>query len=212
MEPTELNHAAYNKIAKDWMKDHEHDDWWYEGTETFLKLLPKGGRVLDVGCAGGWKTRYMVDRGFNVTGFDLSESFIDLARDLVPEATFEVLDLHQTETISGTFDGVFVQAVLLHVPKNEVVSVMAKLTVKIKPGGYLYVAVKEQRPDKPPEEELLEDDYGYSYRRFFSYYTLPELEEYFSGAGLEITYKTVTTSGKTNWIQIIGRIRVSSQG
>jgi 2-polyprenyl-3-methyl-5-hydroxy-6-metoxy-1,4-benzoquinol methylase len=205
METVEINRQAYNTIAKDWMKDHQSDDWWVEGTDAFLKFLPVGGHVLDVGCAGGWKSRYMVDRGFQVLGIDFSEKFIELARAAVPEATFQVLDLNDVDMLTGLFDGVFVQAVLLHVPKVEIAGVLKKFVARLQPGGFLYVAVKEQRPSQPAEEVMTEDDYGYAYTRFFSYYTPGEMIKLFVKAGLRVVYQTVMTNGQTKWINIIGR-------
>ncbi len=55
--------STYNRIAEDWIKDHDRDTWWYEGTDKFLSLLPKGANILDVGCAGGIKSRYLTDNG-----------------------------------------------------------------------------------------------------------------------------------------------------
>ncbi len=50
-----------------------------------------------------------------------------------------------------------------------------------------------------------ENDYGYEYERFFSYFTQDELREYIKNLGLEFVWESVTHSGRRNWIQIIGR-------
>ena len=75
--------------------------------------------------------------------------------------------------------------------------------MSLKKKGYLYVAVKELSPDHAEEEELVENDYGYEYKRFFSYYSLDELKNYLIGSNMEIVYETVTQSGKTRWVQVI---------
>ena len=48
-----------------------------------------------------------------------------------------------------------------------------KFKNKLNPNGVLYLAVKEKR--KVEEEIATENDYGYEYERFFSYFTLDEI-------------------------------------
>ena len=200
--------ATYNKIAEDWFKDHHDDTWWQEGTEKFLAELPKGASILDVGCGAGVKSRYLIDKGFNVTGIDFSEKMIEIARRESPGIPFEVVDVYEIEKYPKTFDGVFAQAVLLHVPKNRIREVLEKLKDKINPNGLLYIAVKGMRDDGVEEAIKREDDYGYEYERFFSFFNIPELENYLKELDMEIVWKTNTISGRADWLQIVGRNKV----
>ncbi|HEX8430003.1 MAG TPA: class I SAM-dependent methyltransferase [Longimicrobium sp.] len=55
------------------------------GTDAAIveALTARGaGRVLDVGCGEGWLARELAERGFTVTGFDVSAPLIDEARRL----------------------------------------------------------------------------------------------------------------------------------
>lgn len=196
---------TYNRIAKDWANDHSDDSWWVNGTEKYVSFLPKGGFVLDVGCGNGEKSKYFADKGFKVTGVDFSEEMIKLAKSHVPLATFFVKDIKEPLKLENMFDGVFAQAVLLHMPKKEVLDVIKNMTTPLKPGGYLYIAVKETKLGEPEEQMVKESDYGYEYERFFSYFTLEEMENYLKQAGLAVVHKETTFSGKTNWIQIIAK-------
>jgi 2-polyprenyl-3-methyl-5-hydroxy-6-metoxy-1,4-benzoquinol methylase len=201
---------TYNKIAKDWQNDHQSDDWWFEGTGKFVSKFKKGDSILDVGCAGGIKSKFLIDNGLKVTGIDFSENFIEIAKKDVLEGTFLVLDVYDIDRLKGEFDGVFMQAVLLHIPKQEVEELLKKILSKLKKGGYLYVAVKEKKEEGGVDEELRkEDDYGYEYERFFSYFTLEEIKTYFKNLGLEVIYENYAppsrTTRKTNWIQVIGK-------
>jgi len=196
---------TYNRIAKDWITDHVGDNWWVEGTDIFLSLLPKGASILDVGCAGGYKVKYMTDKGFNVEGIDFSENMIKEAKERFLEFSFKVFDIYDLDKYSKTFDAIFSQAVLLHIPKKRILEVLEKIKSRINKGGLLHISLKETR-DKTIEEEVRkENDYGYEYERFFSYYTLEEIEEYFKQIGLEVISKRVTDSGRSNWINIVGK-------
>lgn len=197
--------ATYNRIAEDWFKDHHRDTWWIEGTDTFVSFLKPGSLVLDVGCGAGVKSQYLLDKGLKVVGVDFSEKMIEIATCEVPGATFYVADIKDVNGLQETFDGVLAQAVLLHIPKAEAGDVVKGLRDKLVDGGYLYIAVKEKRENREDEEILKEDDYGYAYERFFSYFTLPEIKKYISEAGMEMCYENVALSGHTNWIQVICR-------
>lgn len=196
---------TYNLIAKDWHQDHKEDDWWLEGTDKFISFMKPGALVLDAGCGGGTKSKYLANKELQVIGVDFSEKQIDIAKKEAPTATFLVCDLKDIDKLNYQFDGVFAQAVLLHFPKKEIDSILTKFSSRLKDAGYLYVAVKEQKPGVAEEEVKTDDNYGYPYERFFSYFKRDEVESFIKNAGFEIVYSNVETSGKTNWIQVIGR-------
>ncbi len=214
MENNNLKNT-YNKIAEDWNKDHEKDDWWFEGTDKYISYFNKGDSILDVGCAGGIKSKYLIDKGLKVTGIDFSEKFIEIAKKEVPNGDFTVMDVNDINKIEKSFDGIFIQAVLLHIPKEEVEGVLKKALEKLNDGGYLYVAVKEKEEGGIDEEIKKENDYGYEYERFFSYYSKEEIETYFKNLGLEIVFENEAlpsvATRKTNWLQIIGRKHLNTQ-
>lgn len=194
---------TYNRIADDWFKDHHGETWWVEGTNKFVSLLKTKSLVLDVGCGAGIKSRYLLNKGLKVVGIDFSAKMIEIAKREVPAATFYVMDIKNLGGLSEIFDGILAQAVLLHIPKVEVAAVIGGLKAKLKDGGYLYIAVKEKRPEGKEEEVLAEDDYGYKYERFFSYFTLPEIQKYLADAQMKICYENTARTGHTNWIQVI---------
>lgn len=201
--------ATYNKIAESWHEDHQTDNWWQAGTDVFASQLKSRSSVLDVGCAGGTKSKYLLDKGLQVVGIDFSENLIAIAKKEVPEAEFFVMDIHDLDKLPGNFVGIFMQAVLLHIPKREVGEILRKAVQKLNLGGYLYIAVKEKIEDGVDEEVKTDADYGYEYKRFFSYFTLAEFEQYFNEIGLEMIYKDVMppsrSARKSNWMQVIGK-------
>lgn len=196
---------TYNRIAEDWVRDHNNDTWWREGTEHFLSLLPRGARVLDVGCGGGTKARYLSEKGLEVVGIDFSEKMIEIARRDNPAITFAVVDMYDVDTLKESFDGIFMQAVLLHIPKARVPEVLAKMKTRLNPNGLLYLAVKGIREDGTEEGVKTENDYGYDYQRFFSYFSLDELMRYLRALEMEVIWEGDKSSNQTNWIQIIGK-------
>jgi SAM-dependent methyltransferase len=48
------------------------------------------GHVVEVGCGSGVAARALVERGYEVSGYDISKAMIRLARRRAPDATFRV--------------------------------------------------------------------------------------------------------------------------
>jgi SAM-dependent methyltransferase len=66
--------------------------------------LPESGRMLDVGCGSGNSFLPMIERGWTVTGCDVSPAMIELARGKVGEdVTLDVVDLRELPVL-GEFD------------------------------------------------------------------------------------------------------------
>jgi len=194
---------TYNRIANDWHKDHQNDDWSMEAVKKFAVLLKPGNKILDIGCGPGLKSEVLAGRGLKVVGIDISEKMIKIAKQKVPDGKFIVLDMRNIDQLKENYEGIFAQASLLHIPKNEVVAVLKKITSKLKNDGYFYIAVKEKK--EVDEEVRFEEDYGYKYERFFSYFTLDEIKSYLMKLNMKIVFETITHSGKANWIQVIGK-------
>ena len=197
--------STYNRIAEDWFKDHQEDTWWVSGTDKFISFLGPGDLVLDVGCGAGVKSKYLANKGLKVIGIDLSDKMIEIARKEVPDAKFLVADINEPLQMDEKFDGIFAQAVLLHISKKDIKTVIHNLINQLKPKGYFYIAVKGLKKGQPEEEIIKENDYGYEYKRFFSLYTQEELVGYLTELGMAIVYNEIVLTGDTEWIQVIAQ-------
>ena len=99
--------------------------------------LPEGGRILDVGCGRGVHLAALADRGFEVHGFELSES---AARGADPRAKLTIApDLAEARYPAASFDSVILWHVLEHLP--DPVATLAEIRRILRPGGQLVVAV-----------------------------------------------------------------------
>lgn len=197
--------STYNRIAYDWNKDHENDTWWKIGALKFISYLQPGNILLDVGCAGGLKSEFFSSQGFKVVGIDLSDEMIKIAKERMSSNSFFIRDIREQLDLHCKFNGIFAQAVLLHIPKNKIEAVFKNLYQVLQENGYLYLAVKELRIGQNEEQVIKENDYGYEYERFFSFYSLSELENYVKKLKMEIIYSDIISSENTNWIQLIAK-------
>lgn len=108
-----------------------------------------GKKVLDVGCGGGILSEAIYHRGGQVSGIDMGEGPLNVARIHQLESGAKV-DYQQStaeeyaEQHAGEFDVVCCLEMLEHVPEpGSVIDACAKLC---KPGGDLYFATINRNP------------------------------------------------------------------
>jgi SAM-dependent methyltransferase len=77
-----------------YIHDTGHGDLARAAAQTVITALRRAGRehgrVVDLGCGSGIFARALLDAGFDVTGFDLSEAMIATARRHAPRADLRV--------------------------------------------------------------------------------------------------------------------------
>ena len=92
---------------------------WQQEIEEKLKGRKKG-RVLDVGCGGGFFSILLAKAGYDVVGIDLSPAMIEeatrLASDMGASAKFAVMDAEALDFAEGTFDVVIARNVTWNLP------------------------------------------------------------------------------------------------
>jgi 2-polyprenyl-6-hydroxyphenyl methylase/3-demethylubiquinone-9 3-methyltransferase len=108
-----------------------------------------GKRILDVGCGGGLLSEGMAVRGAEVTGIDLSEKPLGVAKLHLLESGQKVdyrkISVEQlAEEMPGAFDAVTCLEMLEHVPNpSSVVTACARL---VKPGGQVFLSTLNRNP------------------------------------------------------------------
>ena len=147
--------------------------------ELFIKKL-KGKRILDVGCGPGSDAKYFSDRGFEVTGIDLTKNFIKMASKNAPKASFIVMDMRKLDFADKSFDGIWANVSFLHLPKSEGKGVLLEFARVLKQGGLLYLSVKTGEGEKFVTERTKD-------RRFFSFYNADEIKEAIKSCGFNVS-------------------------
>ena len=103
--------------------------------ERFMKELPGGARVLDLGCGPGIPaTRLLVER-FDLTGVDFSAAQVELARSRVPEARFIEADLCEVDFPRESFDGVTSLFAVSHTPRAGHEGLFRRIAGWLRAGG-----------------------------------------------------------------------------
>lgn len=163
-------------------KDHDVS----QNVEALLRHLPGEPplSILDLGCGPGRDLMTFTRLGHRAVGLDGAPAFVAMARQ---HSGCEVLqqNLLALQLPGGAFDGVFANAVLFHVPGQELGRVLGELYAALQPGGVLFVS----NPRGPDVEEWKGQRYGCyldwpSWRELVLAAGFIELEHYYRPAGL----------------------------
>ena len=138
-EISKLVEQGYNKIAETYYS-HRDLNKFNKELEKFASFLSDTIHVLDVGCGAGIPTtKFLVNKGIKVTGIDLSDTMLRLARENVPSAQFIKMDMNDLKFDENTFDGIISVFALFHVPKENHFDIFKKFFDILKPGGILLI-------------------------------------------------------------------------
>ena len=135
---SQLAHRWWDKNSE-FKPLHEINPLRIEWIDRHVDLA--GKTVLDIGCGGGILAESMAERGATVTGIDLSEKALGVARLHLLESgnqvDYQYRSAEELAKSSATrFDIVTCMEMLEHVP--EPASVVAACAALVKPGGHVF--------------------------------------------------------------------------
>ena len=184
LDPQDLNKISrltrehYNQRAEAFWEGTRHHDV-SQNVEVLLQHIEckPPSTILDLGCGPGRDLKAFVARGHNAIGLEAAEHFVTMAR---AHSGCEVWqqDFLQLELPENYFDGVFANAALFHVPRQELPRVLLELHATLKPGGVLF--------SSNPRGDNWE---GWTNGRYCAFHDLEGWRIYASAAGfVELTH------------------------
>lgn len=135
----------------------------------FLALLPPRGAILELGCGAGNHSAVMLAEGFGVRATDGSPEMAEIAARRLNHPV-EAMRFDELDEMAA-YDGVWASACLLHVPRDELASILARIHRALKPSGVFYASYKVGHDDgrdslgryyNYPSPEWLEATYAVS--------------------------------------------------
>ena len=152
-----VDHSEINKfesLASRWWDPNSEFRPLHEINPLRLEYIDqiaglKDKRVLDVGCGGGILAEAMASKNAEVTGIDMGETNLSVAKLHLLESGLDVDYRHITvedlaEQEAGSFDIVTCMEMLEHVPDpGSIISACAKL---VKPGGHVFLSTLNRNP------------------------------------------------------------------
>ncbi|MTI67045.1 MAG: class I SAM-dependent methyltransferase [Firmicutes bacterium] len=161
---------SYDFMAEYYFKhiDNKAYNAYYERPAT-LSLLPavKGKKVLDAGCAAGWYSEWLLDKGADVTSIDFSKEMVKMTKKRLGKRG-KVIKADLNEPLGfiekGSFDIILASLVLHYIKDWNIV--MKEFNKTLKLSGHLIFSVHHPfmdftyfKRDNYFQTELLEDEW-----------------------------------------------------
>ncbi len=193
--------AGYNKAAKNYSSEFRDQ---FKNEKHLAKLvgaLPPSSKVLDIGCGAGKPIdRYLISRGMKVTGIDISEAQIELAKLYVPEANYEVRDMSELQDGEYQVDAVVSFYAIFHTPRENHLDLLKKFSSLLKPYGHLLITMGAS------DWEGKEDNF-FGAEMHWSHYGAEKNKELIEEAGFEIIFSEVDNAGGEKHLVVLARAK-----
>jgi len=184
---TENNSIDLNEIEKVTLSHYENSaESFWQGTrdhdvsqniQAFLQALPKDKPldILDFGCGPGRDIHTFKTLGHNPIGLDGSKAFCEMAKkhSACPTLNQQFLNLELEE---NSFDGIFANASMFHIPSQELPRVLKELHSALRTGGILF----SSNPRGNAE--------GWQGQRYGHYMEIETSEAYLEKAGFKVIH------------------------
>ena len=152
VDPGEI--AKFEELASRWWDPDSEFRPLHEINPLRLNYIDErvglaGKRVIDIGCGGGILSEAMARRGAEVTGIDMGEAPLSVARlhsmETGVAVTYRQITAEElAEELPGQFDVVTCLEMLEHVP--DPASVIKACCKLLKPGGHVFFATINRNP------------------------------------------------------------------
>lgn len=195
---TEPTIKTYDKVAAQYAARWEDRSLLETATERFCALLSEGDLVLDAGCGPGFDAAILRRRGLRVVGLDRSWGMLQVGREQFP-GWFVQADMRSLP-LSSAFHGVWANASLLHLRREDLVRALRDFRRLLLPGGVLFAAVKAGEGS-----EWRSSAYGSDAPRFYTYWQPDALDAALARTGFQIERRWQNGGDGTTWLNRLAR-------
>ncbi len=165
--------------------------------ERLAQRLAPGKRLLDVGCGTGRDLAWFAGRGLRGVGVDLSAGMLAFAQAHLEMPRLAQMNLLRLGFPAACFDGLWVCASLLHLPKTAALAALAEFRRVLRPDGALALSIQGGAG------ETWEASYGTPIERFFARYEPEEMAARLAAAGFTVQQTTVSSQAAKRWISYL---------
>lgn len=186
---------TYDRIAAEYAQNTWHIRL-ERALDSFARYLIPAARVLDLGCGPGRDLELLRQRGYRVIGADLSPGMLREAHARVGGALV-CGDMCALPFAAQSFDGVWLCASLLHLPRADAPRALAEARRILRATRPLFVGVQQGTGERWVET---------SGARLFTYYQADELAALVRAAGFivqDLWIAEDTTRLHIKWINLI---------
>ena len=108
--------------------------------DLFFERTVNRGPVLEIGCGPGEIANYLAIKGLPVTGIDISEKMIAVARRLNPHINFETGDVFRLRFSDGEIAGVVAPYLIVNFKEEDLIPAFLEIARVCRPGAAFLIS------------------------------------------------------------------------
>lgn len=163
----------------------------YHRRLNLLEKYSKGkGKLLDIGCGGGFFLKAAEERGWDPHGIDIVPDFVKFARDELRLKNVHCRSLEDSEYEKHFFDVIVLWDLIEHLPHPS--QFLKTLNRILRPGGLLVIWT----PNANNAAWLKGDWYGYVPLQHLYFFSASTLKHTLQSTGFRVIYKNTNRAKK----------------
>lgn len=191
----------YNATAHEWADKWYSDETMLPLIKKFIDLFNTKPCILDAGCGAGYESMRLANLGADVTGIDISEKCIEIARLRNPDCCFELMDCKKLDKNLGLFNGIACIALIVHIQDCDLKLIFDNFKEVIKSEGFLFVAFAEG--DGFDEKRSYVEINGEKYNRAFYLHKITRIIEIAKESGFKYSDEWFLDKPNSEWRYLI---------
>lgn len=183
--------ASYDAVAEHYAADYADElsrkPFDRELLTRFAGLIPRSGRVCDIGCGPGQIARFLAELGLDAMGLDVSQAMVEVARRLNPGMTFERGDMLNLQFADAGLAGITAFYSLIHIERARVSDAFAELHRVLGTGGHMLISFHAGEGEAHVDQYYSHDNReGPKVALHVTFFSLEEMQRNVEAAGFII--------------------------
>ena len=198
IDPKVQVRASYNRIAEVYLSSRRRDSPDVALLEDLVSRLTPRSRVLDAGCGAGVPIAQQLATHATVVGVDFADMQLGLAKRHVPTGLWVCADLVALPFADASFDAVCSYYAIIHIPREQHVSVLHGLARVLRPRGLALLCLGAV--DLPAWTEQYHD-----VPMYWSHYDAATSLSLVEAAGFELVWHRRVAEGSGGHLFVLAR-------
>lgn len=197
-DPIRTTRQTYDRVAPAFLANTRDRSRGAARMREFASRLTPGARVLDLGAGPGCDTALLRAHGLQAVAVDLSLGMLRAGAAEFPGPRVQA-DLRALPFETGSADGLWANACLLHLAPDDLRAALAEMTRVARGGAFAHLSVKKG-------DGACWETRRYDAPRWFQYWTGPELDAVLAEAGLPVVSAAEEATRRDEWLIRLVRV------
>jgi 2-polyprenyl-3-methyl-5-hydroxy-6-metoxy-1,4-benzoquinol methylase len=146
MDKYAITIETYNKSAIKFQDKFMDMDLYNDTFDKFCNLIEKkSADVFEIACGPGNITKYLMTKrpDFKISGIDLSQNMINLAKINNPNVDFKLMDCRDINKMDKKYDAIMCGFCMPYLSREECAKLICDSSKLLNPNGLIYISTME---------------------------------------------------------------------